>query len=204
FSRRKLRAPCPPRPAWTRICARSWNTGSYSGAETVTKRRSPLARYSTLPSRVAKIVSSRPMPVPTPGRKRVPRWRTRIIPAVTSCPANFFAPRYLGLESRPFRDEPMPFLCAMSLFCLFLRGRRLLRRSLLRRTLGLGLLGRRLLLGGGLLADRLDLDLREPAAEAGVLLVPGLRLVLADPDLLAEHVADYAGRDGDALRPELR
>src|SRR5262249_9751328 len=25
FSRRKLRPPSPPRPAWTRACARSWN-----------------------------------------------------------------------------------------------------------------------------------------------------------------------------------
>src|SRR5262249_47237138 len=44
----------------------------------------------------------------------VPRWRTMIIPALTCWPAPALTPRYLGLESRPFRDEPMPFLCAIS------------------------------------------------------------------------------------------
>src|SRR5262249_23278509 len=78
------------------------------------KRRSPLVRNATLPSRIAKIVSSLPIPVPGPGRKRVPRWRTRIIPDETSWPANIFTPSICGFESRPFRDEPNPFLCAIS------------------------------------------------------------------------------------------
>src|SRR5687767_15028788 len=53
------------------------------------------------------------MPVPGPGLKRVPRWRTMISPPVTVWPANSFTPRYLGFESRPLRLEPRPFLCAM-------------------------------------------------------------------------------------------
>src|SRR4029077_4117355 len=84
-------------------------------------RRSPLARNSIVPSCVAKIVSSRPIPVPGPGRKRVPRWRTMIIPAFTSWPANIFTPSIFGFESRPLRDEPSPFLCAMS-YSAFLVG----------------------------------------------------------------------------------
>src|SRR3954454_11189285 len=54
------------------------------------------------------------MPAPSPGRKRVPRWRTMISPPVTAWPANTFTPRRLAFESRPLRLEPSPFLCAMS------------------------------------------------------------------------------------------
>src|SRR3954453_21678907 len=52
------------------------------------------------------------MPAPSPGLKRVPRWRTMISPPVTFWPANTFTPRRLAFESRPFREEPSPFLCA--------------------------------------------------------------------------------------------
>ena len=67
-------------------------------------------RNATVPGRVAKIVSSRPMPVPSPGRNFVPRCRTRIIPALTSWPEKIFTPSIFGFESRPLRDEPSPFL----------------------------------------------------------------------------------------------
>src|SRR5690349_24470977 len=144
------------------------------------KRRSPLVLNSTVPSRFAKIVSSRPSPAPGPGRNLVPRWRTRIMPALTGCPAKIFTPSIFGFESRPFREEPSPFLCAIR-GRLLLRGRlpggRLARRLLRRRlgrlfALGLGCLARRLL------PDRLDLHLREAAAVADVPLVALLRLVL--------------------------
>src|SRR5438045_1753663 len=59
------------------------------------------------------MVSSRPMPTPSPGLKRVPRWRTMISPPDTVWPAKTFTPRRLALESRPLRLEPRPFLCAM-------------------------------------------------------------------------------------------
>src|SRR6478736_5179799 len=55
----------------------------------------------------------------------------------------------------------------------------------------LGLLGRSGLLRGA--ADRLDLDLRELGAEAGMPAVARLGAVLADADLLAERRADHAG-----------
>src|SRR5438045_9114360 len=107
------------------------------------KRRSPLVLNSTVPSRFAKIVSSRPSPVPGPGRNFVPRWRTRIIPALTGCPAKIFTPSIFGFESRPFREEPSPFLCAIR-GCLLLHGRLarggLARGGLLRRRCGLLLL----------------------------------------------------------------
>src|SRR4030065_141018 len=35
-------------------------------------------------------------------------------PAVTPSPANAFTPSRLLLLSRPLRDEPMPFLCAIA------------------------------------------------------------------------------------------
>src|SRR4051812_39535656 len=151
------------------------------------------------------------MPVPGPGRKRVPRWRTMIIPAFTSWPANIFTPSIFGLESRPLREEPRPFLCAI---CIrLLRGRGLLCRRRLR--VGLRLRRRLRLLrsrslrlrsrsrAGRLLADRRDLDLREAGAMAVVALVARPLLVLADPDLLAEDMADDGRRHLHALGREL-
>src|SRR6218665_535930 len=37
-----------------------------------------------------------------------------MLPALTVSPAYTFTPRYCGLESRPLREEPCPFLCAMT------------------------------------------------------------------------------------------
>src|SRR5690349_12262771 len=79
----------------------------------MTRPRRPVLN-STLPARVAKIVSSFPIPTPSPGLNLVPRWRTMISPPVTVCPANTFTPRRLAFESRPLRLEPRPFLCAIS------------------------------------------------------------------------------------------
>src|SRR3954452_24104333 len=53
------------------------------------------------------------MPTPSPALKREPRWRTRISPPVTVWPAKIFTPRNWGFESRPFLEEPRPFLCAI-------------------------------------------------------------------------------------------
>src|SRR5918992_4377753 len=36
-----------------------------------------------------------------------------MLPARTVSPPYFLMPRYFGLLSRPFREEPTPFLCAM-------------------------------------------------------------------------------------------
>ena len=40
----------------------------------------------------------------------VPHWRTMILPALTSVPANALTPLYLGLLSRPLVELPCPFL----------------------------------------------------------------------------------------------
>src|SRR5216117_2318481 len=37
-----------------------------------------------------------------------------MLPAVTNSPAKRFTPKYLGPESRPLREEPTPFLWAIS------------------------------------------------------------------------------------------
>jgi hypothetical protein len=49
---------------------------------------------------------------------RVPRWRTMIVPPGTSCPPNALTPSRCALESRPLRELPRPFLCAMVLLYL--------------------------------------------------------------------------------------
>src|SRR6476469_9052317 len=80
-----------------------------------------------------------------------------IEPAVTVWPANTFTPSRWAAESRPFFEEPRPFLCAIAGVLLGLRGARLPRRlRLVRRRGGGGRLpGRRLLGSGGLLRGRL-------------------------------------------------
>src|SRR5438874_8487140 len=55
------------------------------------------------------------MPTLMPGWMRVPRWRMMIVPARTACPSERFTPSILGLLSRPLRELPTPFLCAMTL-----------------------------------------------------------------------------------------
>src|SRR5690349_22338407 len=80
-----------------------------------------------------------------------------IAPAVTVWPANTFTPSRWAAESRPFFEEPRPFLCAIAGVLLGLRRARPARR--LRRVLGArrrrlprrGLLRRGRLLGGRLL-----------------------------------------------------
>src|ERR1700710_1800703 len=72
----------------------------------------------TVPSAVAKIVWSRPRPVPSPGQKRVPRWRTMISPPVTFCPAKTLTPSIFGVDSRPFRLGGRGFFGAAAEFQL--------------------------------------------------------------------------------------
>ena len=44
------------------------------------------------------------------GWNLVPRWRTKILPASTSCPSERFTPRRFASLSRPLWEEPVPFL----------------------------------------------------------------------------------------------
>src|SRR5947207_1798166 len=59
------------------------------------------------------MVKSVPRPTLRPGCHFVPHCLTMMLPATTFSPPNFFTPRYCGLLSRPFLDEPTPFLCAI-------------------------------------------------------------------------------------------
>src|SRR5712691_813529 len=63
---------------------------------------------------VANKVSSLPRPPLVPVLCRVPRCRIRIVPACTSCPPKRFTPSRCPCESRPFTEDPPPFLCAIS------------------------------------------------------------------------------------------
>src|SRR3954469_17452244 len=54
------------------------------------------------------------MPTFSPGCTRVPRWRIRMLPAETCSPPKRLTPSLLAWESRPLRELPPAFLCAMS------------------------------------------------------------------------------------------
>src|SRR6185369_10314762 len=83
---------------------------------TETKVRPPVVCLKeTVPSALANKVWSLPMPTLTPGWNLVPRWRTRMLPASTSSAPNFLTPRRRPAVSRPLRDEPPAFLCAIRL-----------------------------------------------------------------------------------------
>src|SRR5690606_18866881 len=41
-------------------------------------------------------------------------WRTIMLPGTTNSPPYFFTPRRFECESRPLRDDPPAFLCAIS------------------------------------------------------------------------------------------
>src|SRR5437660_11660960 len=76
----------------------------------------PLSSNFTYPSTSANNVSSLPRPTFLPGFHFVPRCRARIFPPSTRSPPNFFRPNRCEFESRPLRDDPTPFLCAISHF----------------------------------------------------------------------------------------
>src|SRR6266849_1448589 len=78
----------------------------------------PLLRNLMRPVILAKRVSSLPRPTFSPGFTRVPRWRTMIVPPGTSCPPKALKPSRCAFESRPFREVPCPFLCAINQFPL--------------------------------------------------------------------------------------
>ena len=67
----------------------------------------------TLPEVKENNVWSLPMPTLSPGWYLVPRWRTKIFPETTGSPPYFFTPNLLPAVSRPFREEPPAFLCAI-------------------------------------------------------------------------------------------
>jgi len=58
------------------------------------------------------------MPTLKPGKNFVPHCRMIIEPAVAFWPPYSFTPLYWGLLSRPFLEEPCPFLCAIAMLPL--------------------------------------------------------------------------------------
>ena len=83
--RRRPRDPVRREPAGPRRRERDPDQADGSaglGSTEITRPRRP-SRNCTIPADLAKIVSSRPMPAPSPGLNTVPRWRTMISPPVT-------------------------------------------------------------------------------------------------------------------------
>src|ERR1039458_4733272 len=131
FSRRKARQPLPPSPAFTRIRTSSMNIEKAAGSLRNRRPREknflgyatalmltnlpirPRSLNSTTPVTLANSVSSLPQPTLRPGLILVPRCRTMTEPPGTSWPPKAFTPRRCAWESRPFRELPKPFLCAM-------------------------------------------------------------------------------------------
>lgn len=78
-------------------------------------RLPPLDSKVTIPETLAKRVSSEPSPTFLPGLNLVPRCLTRMLPPVTNVPAKALTPSRFDWLSRPFRELPIPFLCAILL-----------------------------------------------------------------------------------------
>src|SRR5947209_12286854 len=117
----------------------------------LTTRRPRLWPNCTAPAISANSVSSPPRPTLSPGWKWVPRWRTRISPALTCWPPNRFTPSRCAAESRPLRELEAPFLCAMSVASRLLDSGDLQDRQLLTVTLTLVV--------AGLVLELVDADL---------------------------------------------
>src|SRR5580692_10272357 len=157
----------------------------------LTARRPRNVPNCTAPPTSANSVSSQPRPMPGPGWKCVPRWRTMISPAFTNWP--------------PLRLDDAPFLCAISVL-LRLRlglarrlGAALSLRGLRLGALSLGALRFRALSFGalrlGLRADAGDPHLGVPLPVAQTAPVAALVLVLDHVDLGACCVTDDVRRD---------
>ena len=114
---RKLNLKITTQPSACRANSRCFSTNvRRTAGYTATRMRSrPWRSNLTTPSTLENRVQSRPIPTFSPAWNLVPTWRTRMEPADTSSPAKRLTPRILGLESRPLRVEPCPFLCAMTL-----------------------------------------------------------------------------------------
>src|SRR6266853_1903848 len=133
------------------------------------------------------------MPTRSPGWNLVPRCRTMMLPGMTISPPNFLTPSRRPALSRPLREEPPAFLCAI-LNLLRLRGR--LRRPPTPRSPA-----------GGRAA--LSVDLVDPqhglvlavAVFAAVIVPP---LFLEDDDLVGAALLDQGRADrgaGQERRP---
>src|SRR5713226_8221414 len=166
-----------------------------ASARTETRLRSwPVRSNRTTPSTRAKRVWSRPIPTLTPGRMTVPCCRMMMVPARTVWPAPVLMPSRWPTLSRPLRELPAPFLCAISFSFFFARGRPL---PGCRRGSGLGLFfaGRFSLPRP---ADGADPDLRQQATMAHFAPLPLLRSIFEHDHLVAGPMRDHGGLDRGA------
>src|SRR5687767_2918418 len=161
----------------------------------------PLSSNFTTPSINAKSVSSFPRPTLLPGFHLVPRWRAMMLPPSTRSPPNFFNPNRCACESRPFRDEPTPFLCAITnsvlgSLCLVPCSARCLTGQLLRGPFRRRTKHQELSTKiKTLLTYGIDLQGRKTLAMATGALVLFAPLLLEHDDLLILAMSDYGGRD---------
>src|ERR1700732_1663349 len=126
------------------------------------------------------------MPTRSPGWNLVPRCRTMMLPGMTISPPNFLTPSRRPALSRPLREEPPAFLCAI---LNLLRRFRRLRLQLSRAALG----ARRAL--GVDLGDPQQGLILAVAVLAAVIVPP---LLLEDDDLVGATLLDEGGADRDA------
>src|SRR5258708_38139421 len=105
--------PCPQRRGKPRLYSKTYFASIASGSIITNFPIDPLLRNLMRPVILAKRVSSLPRPTFSPGFTRVPRCRTMIVPPGTSCPPKALKPSRCAFESRPFREVPCPFLCAI-------------------------------------------------------------------------------------------
>src|SRR6266446_1808694 len=106
--------PCPHRQDRPRLHGKTYFASIASGSIITNFPIDPLLRNLMRPVILAKRVSSLPRPTFSPGFTRVPRCRTMIVPPGTSCPPKALKPSRCAFESRPFREVPCPFLCAIN------------------------------------------------------------------------------------------
>jgi hypothetical protein len=166
-------------------------TAVTSAGSTLTKRPCwPRSWKRTTPETLAKRVSSLPRPTLAPGFSGVPRWRTMMPPPRIAWPPKTLTPSRCAFESRPFLDEPKPFLCAIRL--------PLSRRPSAESSLCALLKYFACFFGLEALAvdqDLVDLDFDEVLAVALHLLVLLLALELEDQDLVAAAFAEHGAGD---------
>src|SRR3954451_13727581 len=168
-----------PTPVLLQIGRRRYSAATGNGCTEICTLPSARRANVTVPSTSAKMVWSRPRPTFLPGCHLVPRWRTRMLPGITASPPNFLTPRRLPAVSRPLRELPPAFLCAM-----------------------VGAPGRRS--GDRDVADAHDRQQLPVAVAAAVVLAAAL---LVDDDLLALGLFQHRagdGRTGDGGRADDR
>ena len=96
-------------------CGHPFELQDFSAGDQIRRRERAGPGTAPFPRPRRRACSLGPCRRSAPGKNFVPHCRTRIEPGLAVWPAYIFTPRYCGLLSRPFLEEPCPFLCAMAL-----------------------------------------------------------------------------------------